>query len=53
MATALKTTPAIKGSASRRFNAALAESRANKIPKARRQDMLDLVERVMAKAKGC
>lgn len=53
MATTLKTTPAIKGNASRRFNAAISESRANKIPQARRQDMLDLVRRVMAKAKGC
>jgi hypothetical protein len=49
MATELKVTPVLKGKESKHFNAKIANVKANKISTAKKEKILALVGKVMAK----
>ena len=49
MATILKAVPVLKGKESKRFNAAISANETNKIPKAKKEEMFSLIDRIMAK----
>ena len=49
MATILNITPVLKGKESKKFNAVISKSKANKISEAKKEKMFALVSKIMAK----